>query len=178
MSDQIATCAFHPDTETRLHCNRCEKPICAKCAVQTPVGYRCRDCVKGQQAHFETVRALDYFIAAAISAVGVGLATWVLRFLSYWGLFLAPVVGGGLAEIVRLAVGRRRGRRLPMAAAIAGGLGVLPHLVLPLLGIIMGLVAGAGLEYFAGVPFTILWPLVDGFLIISTLFYRLRGIRL
>ncbi len=46
MSD-IPTCANHPERETGLRCNRCGKPICSQCAVQTPVGYRCRECVRG-----------------------------------------------------------------------------------------------------------------------------------
>ena len=34
-------CANHPGVETSLRCNKCGKPICAKCAVRTPTGYRC-----------------------------------------------------------------------------------------------------------------------------------------
>ena len=31
-------CANHPTIATSLRCNRCNKPICHKCAVLTPVG--------------------------------------------------------------------------------------------------------------------------------------------
>ena len=34
-------CANHPTVETTLRCNKCGKPICAKCAIRTPTGYRC-----------------------------------------------------------------------------------------------------------------------------------------
>ena len=44
------TCANHPNRETMLRCNKCEKPICLQCAVLTEVGYRCKECVRGQQA--------------------------------------------------------------------------------------------------------------------------------
>ena len=47
-------CANHPGVETSLRCNKCGKPICAKCAIRTPTGYRCKECVRGQQRIFET----------------------------------------------------------------------------------------------------------------------------
>ena len=40
-----AFCYRHPDVETGLRCNRCNKPICPKCAERTPVGFRCPDCI-------------------------------------------------------------------------------------------------------------------------------------
>lgn len=40
-----AFCYRHPQVETGLHCNRCNKAICAKCAQRTPVGFRCPDCM-------------------------------------------------------------------------------------------------------------------------------------
>ncbi len=45
-------CANHPGVETSLRCNKCGKPICAKCAVRTPTGYRCKECVRGQLKDF------------------------------------------------------------------------------------------------------------------------------
>ncbi|MEN6392186.1 MAG: B-box zinc finger protein, partial [Anaerolineaceae bacterium] len=35
MTDNPPTlyCTNHPQTETSLRCNRCDKPICTKCAV-------------------------------------------------------------------------------------------------------------------------------------------------
>ncbi|MCK4961780.1 MAG: hypothetical protein KAS19_04805, partial [Anaerolineales bacterium] len=71
MTDRTMVCANYPDRETTLRCNRCEKLICAKCAVHTPVGYRCRECVRGQQKELETARQLDYMIAGVISVVGL-----------------------------------------------------------------------------------------------------------
>src|SRR4030065_2669842 len=112
MTDLPLTCANHPDRETTLRCNRCGKPICTKCAVHTPVGYRSRECVRGQQTIFETARAIDYPIAGVVAAVGVGLGTSVLTVLSFWGLIVAPVAGGALAETIRWGVWRGGGRGL------------------------------------------------------------------
>jgi hypothetical protein len=178
MTDATLRCAYHPDRETTLRCNRCEKPICTKCAVLTPVGYRCKECVRGQQSVFETARTADFVIAAVVSAVGVGIAVALLKIIGFWGFFVAPIVGGGLAEIVRAAVRRRRGRKLPLVAAIAGTVGVLPTL-LPALGLVIASLSyGGGIEVLGSLLWSIAYPLVTGGLLISALYYRLRGIRL
>lgn len=177
MSEAL-TCANHPDRETRLRCNRCGKPICSQCAVQTPVGYRCRECVRGQQAAFETAGKADYLIVGGVSAVGVGLVTLVLALLSFWGLLMAPLAGGGVAEVVRWAVRRRRSRRLPAAAAVGGAIGLLPHLLLPLGTGVAAVAAGADLLVLGAAALTALLPVAIGAVTIGSLYYRLRGIRL
>ena len=81
MTDETSTlyCANHPTQETSLRCNRCEKPVCSKCIVLTPTGYRCKQCVQGQQRSFDTARWVDYplafFTAAILSFFGSWLAT-------------------------------------------------------------------------------------------------------
>lgn len=178
MTDGTLRCAYHPDRETTLRCNRCEKPICTKCAVLTPVGYRCKECVRGQQSVFETARPVDFVIAAVVSAVGTGIAVGLLNMIGFWGFFVAPIVGGGLAEIVRVAVRRRRGRRLPLTAVIGGVIGALVSLV-PTLALLMGsLWYGGGVEALGGVLMSMLFPVVMAALLLSALYYRLRGIRL
>lgn len=176
MIEGVLTCANHPTRETTLRCNRCEKPICSQCAVRTPVGYRCRECVQGQQRIFETAFRRDYVIAAVVGAVGAGLGVGILGFLGFFGLLLAPVLGGGLAEVIRWAVGRRRSRRLPLAAALGVGIGALPHVLGPLL--VVGMTLSSGASGMAGAAFGVLWPLLYTALTISTLYYRLGGIQL
>ena len=39
-------CAFHPGVETEVRCAECERPICPKDMVPTPVGYKCKICAK------------------------------------------------------------------------------------------------------------------------------------
>jgi hypothetical protein len=178
MTEGVMVCANHPNRETTLRCNRCGKPICTKCAVHTPVGYRCRECVRGQQTVFETARPIDYPIAAVVSAIGVGLGTSILMILGFWGLIVAPVAGGALAEVVRWAVRRRRSRRLGLAAVIGGVIGLLPRLIVPaflLFGAASNPRAAAGI---GGAAIGALLPVLTAGLIISTLYARLRGIRL
>ena len=67
MPEESLFCVNHPNRETSLRCNRCEKPICTQCAVLTPVGYRCRDCIRGQQKVFETARWVDLLVAFIVT---------------------------------------------------------------------------------------------------------------
>lgn len=178
MTEAALVCANHPERETGLRCNRCGKPICSSCAVRTPVGYRCSDCVRSQQKLFDTAFRRDYIIAVSVAAVGAGIAVGLLSFIGFFGLLLAPVIGAGLAEIVRWAIGRRRSRRLPLIAAIGAAIGAVPHLLLPLLGVLGSLAAGAGPAVLPGALFSLLWPALYAGLMISGLYYRLGGIRL
>lgn len=179
MTESALFCANHPNRETTLRCNRCEKPICAQCAVQTPVGYRCKDCVRGQQKVFDNSKTIDYPIAAIVSMAGVGIATAVLDFLGFWGLFVAPIVGGGIAEIIRWAVRRRRSRRLPLVSILGGAAGVLIYLGITF-------IPYASYFFFSSNPaflglgsilLNFAWPVGYGIVILSTMYYRMRGLR-
>ena len=132
--DNALFCANHPTVETMLRCNRCSKPICTRCAVQTPVGYRCRECVGRQQAVFYTGGALDYVIGGAISLVLGGVAGYLMTLLGAWffALILGPAVGIGIAELVRLAVRRRRSRYLWIVVGAGMVVGSLPAMLLGL----------------------------------------------
>ena len=179
MSDMTMVCANHPNRETILRCNRCEKPICTKCAVLTPVGYRCPECVRGQQKIFDTAQSTDGIIAAVISAIAVGIAGFILSYLGFWSLIVAPVVGGGIAEGIRRAIGRRRSRSLPWMAVIGGSLGLIVVIIndiSPYLPVIFQ--PGQSLQYAGTFLLDSLWVLVSGVLMLSTIYARLKGIRL
>lgn len=177
MTEAQLFCSNHPTVATQLRCNRCEKPVCSRCAVLTPVGYRCRECVRGQQAVFETTKTLDYPVAAVVAGVGIALGAAILGSIGFWGFLLAPVVGGGLAEVVRWAVGRRRSRYLARWAAVGGALGILPLIAFPVVGLVMVLgMAEAGL--LGGALLAAAFPAIYGVLMISALYYRLKGLRL
>jgi hypothetical protein len=178
MTEGALVCEKHPNRETSLRCNRCEKPICSECAVLTPVGYRCQDCVRSQQSGFDTARNIDYLIAFVVALVGVGVGIYLLSFLGFWGFFLAPVIGGGTAEILRRLINNRRSRRLPLAAIIGGVIGALPHLFTVLIALVSTLLGGYGLTALGSVAIAAIWPIGFAFLIISTLYYRIRGISL
>jgi hypothetical protein len=129
--DEILFCQWHPKVETRLRCYLCETPICAKCARRTPVGYICPDCKRGNRRRFEQSRPLDYVITGVAAVVLGGFAS-VLALLGFWFflIFLSPLAGGAIAEIIWRLVGRRQGRHLWWIAGAGIVIGSLPALAL------------------------------------------------
>ena len=126
-------CYVHPTRETTLRCNNCDRPICASCAIRTPIGYRCKECVKGQQKVFNTSEWYDYIsgfiVAALLSAVGAFLVT-LIGGIGFFGWFLiaagAPTAAVVIAEGVRLVTRRHRSRALFITVAAGVVLGALP----------------------------------------------------
>jgi small-conductance mechanosensitive channel len=126
-------CYVHPNRETSLRCNNCNRPICASCAVRTPTGYRCKECVRERQKTFNTSEWYDYvlgfIVAGALSAVatflvsligGIGFFGWIIIFAG------APTAAVIIAEGVRLVTRRHRSRSLFITVAAGVVLGALP----------------------------------------------------
>ena len=168
-------CANHPDRETSLRCNRCEKPICVQCAVLTPTGYRCKECVRGQQKVFETAQWIDFPLAFVIAAVLAFIGSQIASFLSFFTIFLAPIAGVIIAEVVRFVIRRRRSKRLYQVAAAGVIVGALPRLLILVLSFFLGGLSGsAGL----GVILPMVWQGLFVFLAVPVFYYRLSGIEL
>lgn len=181
MTDQTTTlyCDNHPDVPTSLRCNRCEKPICIRCAVATPVGYRCKECISGQQRVFDTSIPRDYPVAFGIAAVIAYLGSLLAPTMMFLTIFIAPVFGVIVAEVVRVAVKKRRSRQLYWVVVVAVILGSLPLAVEQILDVIKNL--GIYQEHFLKV-YTVshlsrlIWLGIHMFMVASTAYYRLRGI--
>jgi uncharacterized membrane protein len=173
MSDAPETtlyCANHPQTPTVLRCNRCEKPICVKCAVLTPTGYRCKECVRGLQKQFETAVWYDYLLAAIVAGGLAYLGSRLVLYIGFFTIFLAPVAGVMIGETTRAVVRRRRSKRLFQLAALAAALGSLPVLIL----LLLSLVFGGGV----GRIFNLIWQGLYLVTVASTVYYRLSGINI
>jgi hypothetical protein len=172
--DPITYCANHPEAETSLRCNNCEKPICPKCAVLTPTGYRCKQCVRGQQKVFDTAEGQDYVIGFVITLVLSFLGSLIPLLLGRFGLgwliiFIAAPLGVGIAEAVRAAIRRRRSTRLFQVVALAAVIGSLPLLLLTIPGVF-----GGGLFRWLA----LLWQGLYTFTVTTSIYYRLRGINI
>jgi nitrate reductase NapE component len=164
------TCANHPSVETTLRCNRCEKPICPKCAVLTPTGYRCKECVRGQKKQFDTAEWYDYvlgFIVAGLLSLigsllislvgGIGFIGWFLVVIS------APTAGAIIAEAVRRVIRRHRAKALFNTIIIGVVLGALPMVLVHILSLnLFGIL-------FQGIYLVLVAPAV---------YYRLSGIQI
>lgn len=163
-------CYNHPDRETMLRCNRCNRPICTQCAVLTPTGYRCKECVRGQLKIFDTAQWIDYPLAFIVAA-GLSFAgSWIASFLGLFTIFIAPVAGVILAEAVRWVVRRHRSRLLFQVAVAGAIIGALPQLLVALLPVLLG---GGAMSLLS-----VLWPGIYLFLVTSTFYYRLSGIQI
>ena len=163
MTDQPDTiyCANHPNAPTLLRCNRCEKPICSKCAVQTPTGYRCRECVRGQQKTFETAQLLDVPLAFIVSFGISFIGSLIAGAMGFFVIFIAPIVGTIIAEAARAVTRRRRSQRLFLSVGIGTFLGALPWLLRDLL---------------FGLSIGLLWQGIYTFTVTTTAYYRIKGI--
>ncbi|HEY58673.1 MAG TPA: hypothetical protein G4O04_09115 [Anaerolineae bacterium] len=164
-------CAYHPDREASLRCNRCGKPICTSCAVHTPTGYRCPDCVRELRRRFDNARWYDYPLALGVGVVLSYLGSLLAAMLGFWLIFLAPVYGGFIAEAVRFVVRRRRSRALFWLAAASVVLGALPLSLPALLTGVVGLAHGS---FAAFLP--VVWQAAYLFLVTPGVYYRLSGI--
>ena len=159
----ILYCANHPNQETLLRCNRCEKPICSKCAIQTPTGYRCRECVRGQQKNFETAQWQDIPLAFGAAALISFLGSLIAGRMGFFVIFIAPIVGTIIAEVARFVTQRRRSQRLFQFVAAGVLIGGLPLLLKDLL------------------YFSLLGAIWQGVYLVtatSTAYYRMKGIML
>jgi hypothetical protein len=170
MTETTYYCANHPNTATTLRCNRCEKPICVKCAVQTPTGYRCKECVRSQQKLFDTAEWYDYLLGFVAAGLLSGIASVIISLIGsigFFGWFLvviaAPTAGVIIAEAARFAVRRHRSRSLFITIIAAVILGAVPTILLTLLSFdIFGLV-------FQGIYLALAVP---------TIYTRISGIQI
>lgn len=127
--EEATFCTVHPDRETGLRCNKCGRYMCAECAVLTPVGYRCRECVRQHEDRFFAGTTLDYVIVFATGAIltAVALGLMFLVGVLSWLLFviiLSIPLGGAVGETALRLTKRRRGRYsgyVGAAGVVAGG---------------------------------------------------------
>lgn len=133
---QTMYCYVHPNRETALRCNNCDRPICVSCAVRTPTGYRCRECVRARQKTFDTAEWHDYILGFVVAGLLSAVATFLVRLIGGIGFFGwliiffgAPTAAVLIAESVRLVTRRRRSRPLFITVAVGLVLGALPVIV-------------------------------------------------
>ena len=130
------SCYAHPGRETSLRCKRCERPICPSCAVRTPTGYMCRDCVREHRKAFDTAIWYDYltgFVLAGILSFLAGLLAGLISGIGFFGWFIiiggAPTAAVAIAEAIRFGTRRRRSRSLFITVAVGVVIGALPAIL-------------------------------------------------
>ena len=164
------TCYNHPNRPTTLRCNQCDRPICASCAVRTPTGYRCKECVRGQQKIFDTSEWIDYVAGFFTTAVLGGLASLLVGLISnigFFGWFIiaagAPTAGVIIAEAGRFVTRRHRARPLYITVTAGSIIGAVPAFLFHLF-------------YFD--LFSLLFLIIYIFIATPVIYTRLSGIQI
>ncbi len=172
MSETTEThyCHYHPNVPTSLRCNKCGKYICIKDARLTPVGYRCKECVRGQQDVFFNATPVDYVITGVISFPLAFIAAQIVPRLGFISLFAGPIVGIVIAEVVRLATRKRRGRYTWIVALVC----LVAATLLPLLPVLEILLLGGAPEFGGGALLSLGFIAIYLILAAGTLASRLR----
>ncbi|MFC1960272.1 B-box zinc finger protein [Chloroflexota bacterium] len=170
------TCTVHPDRETALRCNKCGRPMCVECAVQTPVGYRCRECIREQQDKFYTATTMDNVIAAGV-AFGLSLvmnwiAMLIISIIPLFGLFIAllffaPAAGSLIPQAILTLTRRRRSRYMGEIAVVAIVIGAIASQWRLIQFLFMGAPLGSLLM-------ALLWPAIFTVIMASTAYGWLR----
>lgn len=84
-------CPRHPGVRAIDYCKRCNRPMCAQCAVPTEVRSLCVDCAKRERRRVPTgVPVVTYSLIAA--CVAVYLVGWVSP-VAERAMMFAPVLG-------------------------------------------------------------------------------------
>ena len=117
-------CDAHPDIETALRCGKCDKPICPKCMVETPVGARCRECARVSKLPTFQVSGKQILLSSCVGlliAVAYGFL-WGMLSLFVNFIFLNLLLGAGagfcISEGMSRVINRKRGTKLAVIAAI------------------------------------------------------------
>lgn len=113
-------CYRHPERETWVRCGRCDRPICTQCAMQGPVGFRCRECGKPVRDPMSTFTPIQLVGGFAASFGGGLLAAYISGMFGFFALFVAFFAGGLIVEGITRITGYKMGTL--MDAIVYGGI--------------------------------------------------------
>lgn len=101
----VPTCFRHPDRETWIRCQRCDKSICPDCMRDAAVGFQCPDCVKQankgsrqNRAMYGGERSADPRLTSYV-LIGINAVVWLA----------IAATGGGRSRLADLLALRANG---------------------------------------------------------------------
>ncbi len=116
-------CAWHPGVETNVSCRDCGRYMCPKDMVESPVGYKCKECGRAKITK-GGVKPRQLALAAAFGLVAAVVAAPVAHFVPF--LFLGPILFGGVVgEATRRGGGGHRTWHFAAIAAVCALAGAL-----------------------------------------------------
>ncbi|GAB3015369.1 rhomboid family intramembrane serine protease [Nocardioides flavus (ex Wang et al. 2016)] len=105
----VPTCYRHPDRETWIRCQRCDRPICPDCMRDAAVGFQCPDCVKQankgsrqNRAMYGGERSADPRLTSFV-IIGINALVWLA----------ITATGGNRSRVVELFALRPNGYCAP-----------------------------------------------------------------
>ena len=113
-------CYRHPKSETYVRCGRCDQPICPKCAVQGPVGFRCRQCGLVKSATLSSFSPQQLVLGTGVAIGGGAILGYLGGMVGFYSIFIAFFAGGFIAELMVRMTGMKRGP--VMAGMLYGGM--------------------------------------------------------
>ena len=131
--DGAMYCYRHPDRETYVRCGRCDRPICTRCAMQGPVGFRCKNCGTLANDPLTTIAPTQAVLGTAVAIAGGVVIGLITGGLGWFTIFVSFFAGGVTSEAVIRITGYKRG---PWMLAIVFG------------GILAGAIVGIGIATF------------------------------
>lgn len=182
-------CKNHPQTETSLRCNRCDEPMCIQCAVHTPTGYRCKDCIKEQKKIFDTAEWYDYLSGFILATILSAIASAVVGFISNWFygfgvLFFAPFAATIIVNASKMVTRRRRSRKLFITIAVGVVLGGAYYILQNIAGILFMISMSSNPVYAESLPVSIflflplIWQIIYLFIATPAVYAGLSGFRI
>lgn len=115
----MAECSFHPGVQTEVRCGECDRYICPKDMVPTPVGYKCPVCAKPARSQYVVVKP-DQLLRASLVGGAVGVfGGIVLAYVPLLGIFSGLIWGAATAEAARRASGGHREWAVGLVAVAA-----------------------------------------------------------
>ncbi len=103
-------CYQHPDVETGLRCNRCNKLICVQCAKRSAVGFQCPECV--DDAHRRYYKNVKGYVNPYEQPMQQPFITFLMVGLIVTIWFLMEARGGSQDNQVLINFGANYGPRI------------------------------------------------------------------
>ncbi|MEV1173337.1 rhomboid family intramembrane serine protease [Nonomuraea sp. NPDC049784] len=120
-AEAVPTCYRHPDKETWVRCQRCERPICPDCMRDASVGFQCPECVA--EGNRGIRQAKSAFGGSVVRAPIVTYAILVINVLVFGAQYLFGGRVTGELEMFPLRVAALdEYYRLITAAFVHGGI--------------------------------------------------------
>jgi hypothetical protein len=171
----VLFCTNHTTRRTNLRCNRCGRPMCTRCVRLTPVGYRCKDCIREQQDVYFNATALHYIIGAIVALPLGAIGGFLSDVLGFWVIFLAAGAGTLMGRIVFRLIGRRRGRWLPHLVAAMLVVGSIGGMLFQIIGAaLLFTLADMGLFELSWLIPSLIWPIVFAVVAAGSAYYQMK----